>query len=93
MDNLAISIFCDDRNYSNIDLSHPELGNPGVGGTEYCFAYLIYALKKYTNISVTLYKTGSSSFPVSDSVILVNDIYKAIAKTSSGGGHNISIFR
>lgn len=93
MENLSVSIFCDDKNYSFVDLSHPELGNPGVGGTEYCFATLVYALKRFTDIEVTLYKTGNSTFPNCDSVIVVEDIYEAIEKTPSGGGYNIPLFR
>ena len=73
--NKRIAIFVDDSNYNNIDISHPENGNPGIGGTEYCFANLIYALKKYSNNYIGLYHTGNCRFPDCDCEYIVENIY------------------
>ena len=73
-----VAVFVDDLNYSCVDISQPEKGNPGVGGTEYCFATLIYALKNYTKIEVILFHTGYNIFPKVDDEIHVTSIIEAI---------------
>lgn len=78
---IQISVFIDDKAYRNVDISHPENGNPGIGGTEYCFANLIYALKKYTDFNVQLFHTGNNIFPYCNRVVVVSDIFEAITQS------------
>lgn len=42
-----IGILFDDSKIIPLDLSNPTNGNPGIGGTEYCFAMLIYYCSYY----------------------------------------------
>lgn len=48
MDNEKIKIFLlfQGRGLSGVDMRNPLSGNPGVGGTEYCFLLLAYCLKE-----------------------------------------------
>lgn len=43
---IRIGIELPDRKLTDVDLSHPEKGNPGVGGSEFLFALLAYFLNK-----------------------------------------------
>lgn len=36
-----------DKGLSGVDCSRPDLGNPGVGGTQYCFLLLIYYILRF----------------------------------------------
>lgn len=50
-----IGVLLDDRALNNIDLSNVEEGNVGIGGTEYCFAMLIYyASKKLSDYRIVV---------------------------------------
>ena len=46
------------------DLSRPELGNPGVGGTAYCFALLLQALQAKGNGEIYVYSVQDVKLPV-----------------------------
>jgi glycosyltransferase involved in cell wall biosynthesis len=43
---MKIAFYLENRDIPEVDLSHPELGNPGCGGTEYLFVALPYYLDK-----------------------------------------------
>ncbi|MGN0347059.1 MAG: glycosyltransferase family 4 protein [Lachnospiraceae bacterium] len=43
---MKIAMLFQDNGIRDKDLSHPEKGNPGIGGTEYCFLMLAYYLQK-----------------------------------------------
>lgn len=75
-----VAVFVDDKGYNNIDISEPNKGNPGIGGTEYCFAMLLWALKEYTEEKVTLFHTGDNRFPECANVEKVESVYEAIEK-------------
>ena len=44
---MKVFVYIDDKNFLNTNLSHPDLGNPGIGGTPYCFALLLFFYKIY----------------------------------------------
>ena len=50
------------------DLSRPELGNPGVGGTAYCFAMLLQALEAKGNVEIFVYSVQNVTLPVENFV-------------------------
>lgn len=56
---LKVGIELPDKNLNNVDFSNPELGNPGVGGSEYLFALLSKELHK-KGIDVTIYHYGNN---------------------------------
>ena len=43
---IKIGFYLENQNIKDVDLSQPELGNPGCGGTEYLFSALPYYLAK-----------------------------------------------
>lgn len=43
---MRISFYLPNKNFANVDCSHPELGNPGIGGTEYMVVSVAYYLEK-----------------------------------------------
>lgn len=56
---MKIGIIYDDVAKDNLDCRFPYLGNPGVGGTQYCFLMLFYYISKYNpelDINVYRYK-------------------------------------
>ena len=70
-----IAFFLDDKD-CDIDLSLPELGNPGIGGTEYLMVSTPYYLKKYIakHISPIIYHTNvNTKFPSNIETIQVED--------------------
>lgn len=44
---MRIAIYYDDSGSKELDLSSPEKGNPGVGGTQFCFLMLMNYLKRH----------------------------------------------
>lgn len=40
--NMKIAVYLNDSGFNGVNLSNPNMGNPGVGGTPYCFALLLY---------------------------------------------------
>lgn len=61
---MRIGVFYENEGLPNMDLSRPDLGNPGVGGTQYCFLLLLFYLKKYRpNWQLIAYRLLESKFP------------------------------
>ncbi len=50
------------------DLSRPELGNPGVGGTAYCFAMILQMLQQGGGVEIYVYSVQDVKLPV-DNII------------------------
>lgn len=71
----------DDKIYG-VDLSRPELGNPGVGGSEYLFALLASELYK-NGIDVTIYHYSDNILPSSSSKVLVTDSIDMLKKAQN----------
>lgn len=44
--NMRIGFLFDDFGISEVDMREPNKGNPGIGGTQYCFLTVAYNLKK-----------------------------------------------
>ena len=60
---IKISFFLDDKNLK-IDLSKPQNGNPGIGGTEFLMVSTPFYLKKYKgkNFSSIIYHLNKKTF-------------------------------
>lgn len=81
---MKIGIFLDNIGIEGVDLSRPDLGNPGVGGTEYCFSVLVYSLKKYCpEIDVVFYCTKMAKLPMNINPLIVKDAIDATKKSLS----------
>ena len=42
---MKVAFYLENKDIQNVDFSHPELGNPGCGGTQFLFAATPYYLK------------------------------------------------
>lgn len=62
---MHIGFFFEDRGLENIDLSNPEKGNPGIGGTQYLFLLLAYSLNKKYNYKITFINYTDAKLPKS----------------------------
>lgn len=58
---MKIGILYDDGGSVGLDLRRPDLGNPGVGGSQFCFLMLVLYYKKYyPNDQILLYHTNEA---------------------------------
>lgn len=80
---MNLGFFYENTGLPNMDCSRPDLGNPGVGGTQYCFLQLIYYLHQYRpEYTLTIYCIRDSQFPSGVNVNYVKDIKQAIANAT-----------
>ncbi len=68
---MKIGIIYDDIEREGLDCSQPQLGNPGVGGTQYCYLMLLYYYAK--------------QFPMDQLIIYRYRIQKYVAKMPAEG--------
>ncbi len=80
---MKIAIHIDNRNISKVDCSDLLKGNPGIGGTEYCFLILAQAMKKhYPQHEIVLFAEKKGKLPYVDDVVLTDGIEDLINKVS-----------
>ena len=82
---IKLGILFQEDEMEHKDLSRPELGNPGVGGTAFCFLLLIRYLQNYTDqIDLRVYQIKENTLPACHAV-LVPDTQTAFLKASDDG--------
>lgn len=90
---MVISFYLDNENHQGVDYSNPELGNPGVGGTQYMFWAIAYYLKKfYNDIQVNILAPYVESMPESINSYKVINIIDSI-KVAKEIGSDILVLR
>jgi glycosyltransferase involved in cell wall biosynthesis len=72
----SIAFFLDNSALSEVDFSHPLLGNPGAGATEYMTVLIASELCK-KSVNVTLLTTSDGHFPTGLNIKKVDDIEEA----------------
>ncbi len=70
------------------DLSMPELGNPGVGGTAYCFAIIIKYLSEDAGNTVSVYSVQNVKLPCGN-VVKADSVEDAFSKVQRDGGKTV----
>ena len=60
---IKLGILFQEEETTDMDLSHPELGNPGVGGTAFCFLLLCKYLEPCSELSMTVYQFQNNILP------------------------------
>lgn len=90
---MKIGMIFEDSGIYRLDLRNPENGNPGVGGTQFCFLMLARYLKLiYNNLEVTMYHYNDNTLPEGIiSKVIKNDM-EAIS-LASNDKIDILIFR
>jgi glycosyltransferase involved in cell wall biosynthesis len=64
MSKLKIGLYLDNKGSLGVDLSQPENGNPGIGGTQYNFITLpYYYVKHFDNVEFIFYAHLTDSLP------------------------------
>ena len=80
---MNIGFYFFDKGLSGVDCSRPDLGNPGVGGTQYCFLLLIYYILRFDPKSyrVRVYCSSDCFFPQGVEKVLVEDIFEGLTES------------
>jgi glycosyltransferase involved in cell wall biosynthesis len=89
-----LGFWFENHRIATVDLSSPELGNAGVGGTEYQFVLLAYLLllMKPEDVEVTFFLEAKQSLPKGIKQVVVPDL-NAAYKKSSAQSDDFLIFR
>jgi glycosyltransferase involved in cell wall biosynthesis len=70
----SIAFLMDDSHVQGADLTDPELGNPGIGGTEYAFVSLAYELAKRKLARITfIHRNQSNRYPSTLSILRLDN--------------------
>ena len=82
---MKIGIYFNNNGISEVNVSSPSLGNPGVGGTEYCFLLLIESIKKFTNFDLIVYLKHGTTLPQNADHRVVGDVVEAVRRSKIDG--------
>ena len=76
---MKAAFYLENRDIPNVDLSRPELGNPGCGGTEFLFAALPHYLAKLRGETCTplILANHTDALPGSVEALQVEDVFEA----------------
>lgn len=76
---MKIAIFYGEKGNSNIDMSNPYNGNPGIGGIDFRLWMMpYYLLKKYPDVEVISYLVEERNYPEELRATVVPDFHHAI---------------
>ena len=90
---MKTAIYLSDNSLSNLDCRNPQLGNPGIGGTEYEFLMLAYALAAFTDVEVNFYHYNNTNIlPDGVKSWIIHDYFEAF-QHAQAQGVEIMIFR
>ncbi|PXV62288.1 glycosyl transferase family 1 [Halanaerobium congolense] len=91
---IKVGLYLENKNISEVDLSKPEEGNPGIGGTQYNFITMPYYFKKYikNQIEFVWYANTTDKLPSEIESVKVDTCIEG-AKTASKQGCDIFIWR
>lgn len=81
MSNKKICFMFENKNIKGIDCSEPQKGNPGIGGTEYCFILVSYYLNLY-------YKDKFDFYIFTNDISVINKDIRTIEISSIKDGLN-----
>jgi glycosyltransferase involved in cell wall biosynthesis len=89
-----VAFYLENRSIPDVDLSRPELGNPGCGGTEFLFAALPYYIQKYNGIGYDPLLLANHTDRLPDNLvhIRVEDVIDA-ARRAKEEGCSIFVYR
>ena len=84
---MKIGIYLENKGIPDVDLSRPDKGNPGCGGTEYIFATLPYYLAKLHREICTpvLLANHTGLLPENVETTQASDVYEAARQTKRQG--------
>lgn len=78
---MKIGVFLDNRAVKHVDLGSPELGNPGIGGSEFMLCSLAHSHQAaYPDDRVVLLHTAPARLPQGVACELVDGLHDAVAR-------------
>ena len=88
---IKVGLLLQDKGIQGLDLSRPESGNPGIGGTEYCFLLLAKYLSQDKDFDVTIFNFGDNILPCKN--IICDDENDALEKASNISSEMIMLIK
>lgn len=84
---IKVGFYLENAAIADVDLSRPELGNPGCGGTEYLFSSLPHYLGKYgkNRCHPVLFANRTGKLPANVETVEAADAYDAARKAKAAG--------
>jgi len=84
MNKIKVGLYLVNKGYQGVDLSNPEAGNPGIGGTQYNFiTFPYYYMKFFDDIEFVFYAQIIDTLPTKFKAIQVTDVSNAAEKAKS----------
>lgn len=99
---VKIALYFPNKGLGEVDCSVPQLGNPGLGGTEYSFLLLIDSLKRYVNgYEVIVYLNEKTRLPYDVEQVLAIDLVTSLELSVKSGNdlfimkqeHDVSLYK
>lgn len=87
---IKLAVLFQEEETRGVDLSHPEKGNPGVGGTAFCFILFLKYMQKYSDIDIRVYKFQDNILPTNNEIV-VDGMREALDAAKSDGAEIILI--
>ena len=86
MSKIKVGLYLVNKGYKGVDLSSPENGNPGIGGTQYNFLTLPYYYMKYfDDVEFVFYAHLTDKLPEGFEATEVTGVTDAARKAKEGG--------
>jgi glycosyltransferase involved in cell wall biosynthesis len=84
MNKIKVGLYLVNKGYIGVDLSQPEKGNPGIGGTQYNFITLpYYYIKYYDDVEFVFYAHIVDTLPNIFKTVQVSDLSEAAQKAKN----------
>lgn len=78
---MEVYLLLEDQGIKGIDLSQPQKGNPGIGGTQFLFVALAHELAKIKGYNISILHYREQKLPPNiKSVILESDVFNIIER-------------
>lgn len=84
---IKVALYFETEAVKDMDLSFPDQGNPGVGGTLFNFIALPFYFNKYVKnrVEFTLYTQNGAKLPANLNFVEAKDVFEAAEKCSLNG--------
>lgn len=90
---MKISFYLNDSGYKNIDLSKPNIGNPGVAGTQYSFAMILFNYSLRYNDEIYFFHTNKSNlYSFNVKCVVANNQIEALHKAKEMNCYYLVVF-
>jgi len=86
MSKIKVGLYLVNKGYQGVDLSKPEDGNPGIGGTQYNFLTLPYYYMKYfDDVEFVFYAHITDTLPLGFEAVELENVSDAAQKAKQDG--------